>query len=259
MKKYLIAAFVVFAILIGAYIYIKGTPQYSLYQLKNALLNRDAETALLYLDIDSIVDNMMKEVMIQDEPQPKNVWEAAGRNIGKAMAMAMMPAMKETMKSAIKTAITSSDKSTLDNIKKGGIWDFDIKTKGTIATIVPKNDASLNFKMVKTGAGYWKVVEFINVTERNQKLAKLQMKDIGICIMRFVLDNGRTPDELAHLVNNPGIPSWKGPYIEKIENDPWGHPYIYKKGDHIDFYLMTYGKDGVLGGDRDNEDLSYKP
>ncbi len=145
----------------GTFLFMKGTPRYSLYQFRQAILNRDGETALKYLDIDSIVDNMMKEVLAKEEPAPRTEWEAAGRNLGKVMVMAMAPAMKETLKSTMKTSLTSADKSNLDNLKKGSIWDLDIKTDGNTAIVTPKGDPSVNFRMAKTGEGYWKIVEFM--------------------------------------------------------------------------------------------------
>ena len=43
----------------------------------------------------------------------------------------------------------------------------------------------------------------------------------------------------------------------KSQNDPWGHPYIYKfPGDHGDEPdIISYGADGAPGGDGINADI----
>jgi general secretion pathway protein G len=64
------------------------------------------------------------------------------------------------------------------------------------------------------------------------------------------------------LINKPAdtvqAAKWNGPYLENAPPlDPWGRPYRYQspatKGD---FDLMSYGKDGQLGGTGDAADVS---
>ena len=55
-----------------------------------------------------------------------------------------------------------------------------------------------------------------------------------------------------------GVENWQGPYLQKeIENDPWGHPYVYhfpgEHGDEPD--IVSYGADGAPGGDGINADI----
>jgi general secretion pathway protein G len=79
----------------------------------------------------------------------------------------------------------------------------------------------------------------------------------------YKADNQRYPSAeqgLQALVTRPTtgvVPStWRGPYLDKLPNDPWGHPYQYAnpglKGE-IDVY--SFGADGVVGGDGDNADI----
>ncbi len=54
------------------------------------------------------------------------------------------------------------------------------------------------------------------------------------------------------------VENWQGPYLQKeIENDPWGHPYVYRfPGEHGDEPdLVSYGADGQPGGDGINADI----
>ncbi|OGS36727.1 MAG: type II secretion system protein GspG [Elusimicrobia bacterium RIFOXYB2_FULL_49_7] len=88
--------------------------------------------------------------------------------------------------------------------------------------------------------------------------AKLQIENLCVALDTFELDNGRYPATEEGLnalrVSPSNVKNWKGPYLKKdIKNDPWGKPYIYKcPGLHNkDFDLLSYGADGVEGGDND--------
>ena len=80
-----------------------------------------------------------------------------------------------------------------------------------------------------------------------------------MALQRFETDNGRFPtteEGLQALVENPGnLPNWKHSYIEKLPNDPWGHPYIYRcpGTGSKDFDLLSCGPDGHEGGGDDIE------
>jgi general secretion pathway protein G len=59
--------------------------------------------------------------------------------------------------------------------------------------------------------------------------------------------------------NAPGGNRYRpGGYIQKLHNDPWGHPYIYEvpgdDGRPYDFFSL--GADGREGGEEDNADIS---
>jgi general secretion pathway protein G len=55
-----------------------------------------------------------------------------------------------------------------------------------------------------------------------------------------------------------GEGKWRGPYLKKMELDPWGHPYQYKvPGTHhpASFDLWSRGADGADGGEGDDADI----
>jgi general secretion pathway protein G len=57
---------------------------------------------------------------------------------------------------------------------------------------------------------------------------------------------------LSALVTNPGLPKWNGPYLrnlEKVPNDPWGTPFVYKQpGENgRDYDIVSAGPDAQLG------------
>jgi general secretion pathway protein G len=91
--------------------------------------------------------------------------------------------------------------------------------------------------------------------------AKAQIELFGTALDTFRLDVGRYPtteEGLKALREKPsGTENWHGPYLPKeIPVDPWRKPYIYKSpGEHYDYDLISYGLDGVEGGEGENQDV----
>jgi general secretion pathway protein G len=93
------------------------------------------------------------------------------------------------------------------------------------------------------------------------------MDTLGFALDMYANHNGAYPSTeqgLKALWEKPIIPpipgNWKGPYMDKpILKDSWGNDYVYKyPGNHNkhDYDLMSYGKDGLIGGSGDNEDIA---
>jgi len=78
----------------------------------------------------------------------------------------------------------------------------------------------------------------------------------------YKLDNARFPTTeqgLQALVAKPTVgpipANWK-PYIDKLPNDPWGHPYQYASpGLRGDIDVFSLGADGAVGGEGDDADI----
>ncbi|MBK9189732.1 MAG: type II secretion system major pseudopilin GspG [Phycisphaerales bacterium] len=53
--------------------------------------------------------------------------------------------------------------------------------------------------------------------------------------------------------------AWNGPYVDSMDalKDPWGNLFVLViPGQHnVDFDIMSYGADGVSGGEGDNADI----
>ena len=102
---------------------------------------------------------------------------------------------------------------------------------------------------------------FGKLTQAKQKAAKAQIELFGTALDAFRLDVWRYPtteEGLKALREKPsGVEEWKGPYLPKdIPLDPWGRPYLYKcPGDHGEYDLLSYGLDGVEGGEGENQDI----
>jgi general secretion pathway protein G len=102
---------------------------------------------------------------------------------------------------------------------------------------------------------------FGKLASAKQKAAKAQIELFGTALDAFRLDVGRYPsteEGLKALREKPsGADNWEGPYLPKeIPLDPWGRPYTYKcPGEHGEYDLISYGLDGVEGGDGENQDI----
>jgi len=94
------------------------------------------------------------------------------------------------------------------------------------------------------------------------KAAKAQVDALEKALDQYRLDTGHYPTTeagLAALTTRPANePKWAGPYLKKnVPPDPWGNPYQYKQpGDHGEFDLFSYGRDGRPGGSGEDEDIT---
>jgi general secretion pathway protein G len=103
--------------------------------------------------------------------------------------------------------------------------------------------------------------------EARQVKARLDMASLETALKLYKLDNGVYPGTeqgLQALVVQPETGTlakkWrKGGYLEKnrIPKDPWGNEYIYLcPGVNGDFDIISYGADGVSGGEDKNKDIN---
>jgi general secretion pathway protein G len=104
---------------------------------------------------------------------------------------------------------------------------------------------------------------FIRQEEKAKiKAARAQIELLSTSLDTYRLDVGRYPSSeegLDALLRKPGsVEKWDGPYLKKdVPLDPWGKAYVYKSpGDHGSFDLLSYGADGVSGGEGDNHDIA---
>lgn len=105
--------------------------------------------------------------------------------------------------------------------------------------------------------------QFIRQEEKAKlKATRAQIELFATALDTFRLDVGRYPtteEGLQALRQKPGaIERWDGPYLKKeLPLDPWSKPYVYKSpGDHGPYDVISYGADGVPGGDGDNRDIT---
>ena len=115
-------------------------------------------------------------------------------------------------------------------------------------------------------AGYVGPKYFGQLGKAETKVARAQIDALEKALDQYRLDIGHYPSTaqgLDALVTKPagiasGTSRWNGPYLKnKIPLDPWGKPYLYKfPGEHGEFDLYSYGRDGVSGGSGENADIN---
>lgn len=103
--------------------------------------------------------------------------------------------------------------------------------------------------------------------EAKQVRAKMDIAALETALKLYKLDSGIYPGTeqgLLALVQKPEagvIPKkWRqGGYLEKgkVPKDPWGNDYVYlSPGLKGDFDIISYGADGVPGGENENKDIN---
>jgi general secretion pathway protein G len=103
---------------------------------------------------------------------------------------------------------------------------------------------------------------FEQVGKSNTKIARAQIDSLGKALDQYRLDVGAYPsteEGLQSLMVKPqDAPHWSGPYLQKnAPSDPWDRPYQYRSpGEHGDYDLYSYGKDGQPGGAGENSDVT---
>ena len=103
---------------------------------------------------------------------------------------------------------------------------------------------------------------FAQVGKSEVKTAKAQIYALSQALDQYRLDVGHYPTTeqgLNALVTKPtNETKWQGPYLKKsVPLDPWGNPYQYKQpGQHGDYDLLSYGKDGQPGGSGEAADIT---
>ena len=110
-------------------------------------------------------------------------------------------------------------------------------------------------------AGYVGPRYFAQIGKSEIKTARAQIDSFGKALDQYRLDTGHYPDTeqgLSALMVRPANESkWSGPYLVKsVPLDPWGNSYFYKNpGEHGEYDLLSYGKDGQPGGTDEAADI----
>lgn len=110
-------------------------------------------------------------------------------------------------------------------------------------------------------AGYVAPRYFAQVGKAEVKTARAQIDALEKSLDQYRLDTGHYPStdqSLTALFTRPADePKWEGPYLKKgVPNDPWGRAYQYRQpGEHGEYDLFSYGKDGQTGGSGEDADL----
>ncbi|MBL8484843.1 MAG: type II secretion system major pseudopilin GspG [Rhodocyclaceae bacterium] len=111
-------------------------------------------------------------------------------------------------------------------------------------------------------AGYVGPRFFAQIGKSEVKAARAQLDGLEKALDTYRVDTGHYPSTdqgLKALNERPGNePKWDGPYLKKaVPADPWGRPYVYRApGEHGEYDLASYGKDGQPGGEGEAADIT---
>lgn len=111
-------------------------------------------------------------------------------------------------------------------------------------------------------AGYVAPKYFSQIGKSQVKMARAQIDALDKALEQFRLDTSHYPtmeQGLVALITQPANETkWDGPYLKKgVPLDPWGNAYVFKNpGEHGDFDLLSFGKDGQPGGTGEAEDIN---
>jgi len=103
---------------------------------------------------------------------------------------------------------------------------------------------------------------FSQIGKSEVKTSKAQIVAFEKALQQYRLDVGRFPATeqglQALLVRPANVAKWDGPYLEKaLPMDPWGKAYLYgSPGEHGDFDISSFGRDGRAGGDGLDADIT---
>jgi hypothetical protein len=138
----------------------KGMPHYALTQLREAILNHDADSALRYVDVDRVVDNIIERKLAQQEARTDG--QAAGIEAGRRIMPLILPALRQFVRDQLRIAITSSDESGyFSTIRKASVWYLNIVIDGDRAVVTPRGSNKAAFTMAKNSEGFWKIIEIM--------------------------------------------------------------------------------------------------
>jgi len=172
-KWFLYGAAAVVILGAGAYWFI-GTPQYSVWQMKQAAINHDADKAMRFINVDKLMDNvwpkftsaMMAEASKTDDP-----FGMLGMMLGSGLIENMKPMLKEQLITGIKDSITgtlnsgdSGGEASSLPITKEDLSKFKLETsQGKTYLVAPAETADeveMRYVLTRAEDGrYWQITD----------------------------------------------------------------------------------------------------
>lgn len=104
---------------------------------------------------------------------------------------------------------------------------------------------------------------FSKLERSKAQIARDQIDALDKGVVQYRLDTGHYPTAdqglVALFAPPPNEANWQGPYLQKyLPADTWGHAYLYKLpgSDDREYEIISYGSDGVPGGDGNAADIT---
>ena len=141
---------------------LSNTPRRSLSELRTALLNHDADTAFRYVDVDSIVRCMVRDIFAKYESKADDPLMILGIRAGREAAGLLMPAVAGLARNRVRAAILSPDEGGyFEYVREGSVWYLQIARDGKTAVVNPIGKPETKFRMRQMEDGHWKIVEIM--------------------------------------------------------------------------------------------------
>lgn len=156
-KKIIIGVIILVLIIGGAFYYIKGTPKYSLYQIKKSVQNHDSITFNKYVDVDRITSGLMDTAVQSFDEEMKKEDNPFGE-LGNGILQAMMPALKDELKSNINKSIEEISEGKDNKYVKTKVKEVIKEGKSAKITLENSDNEIIRLDMIQTPKRYWQVV-----------------------------------------------------------------------------------------------------
>jgi hypothetical protein len=169
-------------VIVGAlgWMYIKGTPQYSLYKMAKAVEKKDYTTFSKYFNVDAVIDDLLDKAIVESQKTMESQLAASSAEEKKLaqqyfenLINQMRTQMKEKAKADIKKQVEGGN---FYADYRGAIISVFLNTKvkisgneADVTLINNKTKQTLPLKMRKK-AGYWEIYKINASLEEIQKL-----------------------------------------------------------------------------------------
>ena len=89
--------------------------------------------------------------------------------------------------------------------------------------------------------------------------AQVSVRALKAAVTSYTMNNNRLPESLE-VLTEPDPCTFDECYIEDSSQllDPWGRPYMYRPAEKRKFEILSYGADGLPGGEGENQDISSR-
>ncbi|MDD3607286.1 MAG: DUF2939 domain-containing protein [Candidatus Moranbacteria bacterium] len=156
-KKIIIGLVAIAVILGGTFYYFKGTPKYSLYQLKKAIASHDSSKFNQYVDVDRVVQNLMDTAVKEFDEEMAEDDNPFG-DFGKGIMQAMMPSLKEGLKNSINQGIEEISENKDNKYSKIEIQEIIKEGKSANITLINQDNETIKLNMIQMPERYWRIV-----------------------------------------------------------------------------------------------------
>ncbi len=160
-------------LLVGAGYAWTGTPSYSLYRIRQALLTHDYATFSYYVDVDSVVDHgfdQFAQEKQQEEgttPQPRG---SLGKLLKKGFLRGLVSDARDIVKAGVEMAVEQAVRDPGRPLPEiplfavvAALWNGHAEEDVIRFPIKVKKGEMIEVKTQKSPAGVWRVVEVANL------------------------------------------------------------------------------------------------